>query len=98
MNSPDDKGTPPATLTLTARRKVLFTMLSVLWLFPSAGALCIILKDWKAWRRTGSVLEIVSSVRLEDWTAFLLLLAQITFIIQAIRYRRRNMIEEASAS
>jgi hypothetical protein len=66
------------------RRKLLYGMLTILWVFPSAGAFWILAKDWKRWTRQ----EFFASVRLEDWVAFLLLVAQVVFTVQAIRYRR----------
>jgi hypothetical protein len=83
---------PPAqevTLSLRERRKLLFSMLSILWIFPSAGAVWIISRNSQYWKTSGRWTEVLSSIRLEDWTALLLLLAQVTFVIQAIRYRRR---------
>ena len=76
------------TLSICEKRKLLFTMLSVLWLFPSAGAIWIILRDSRNWRTGGRWTEALSSIRLEDWTALLLLLAHVIFLVQAIRYRR----------
>ena len=68
-------------------------MLSILWLFPSAGAIWIIVRDSRIWRTNGKGTDMLSSIRLEDWTALLLLLAHVIFVVQAIRYRRycRNL-------
>lgn len=83
---------PPeeAPLDPLLRRKLLFRMLAILWIFPSAGAVWIILRDGRSWKRSEGVLQLLSSIRLEDWVAFLLLVAQLWFVLRAIRYSRRS--------
>jgi hypothetical protein len=82
-NSPEE-----APLDPLLRRKLLFRMLAILWIFPSAGAGWIIVRDFHSWKHSDGVLQLLSSIRLEDWVAFFLLLAQLWFVVQAIRYSR----------
>ena len=65
-------------------RAVLFRMLTLLWLFPSAGALWLLLAD-TAWLRAGNALEHLHAVRVEQWVAVGLLLLHAWF---AWRWRR----------
>jgi hypothetical protein len=71
------------------RRRFHYALLSAIWAFPSTGAVFILGKDLGGWNRTAGVADFLSSIRIEDWTAILLLIAQLVFILQAIRYRRR---------
>ena len=57
-------------------RPILFATLSILWIFPSIGAICIL---WFA--------DSANGVPLENWVAVLLLAAHAIFILFAWRMR-----------
>jgi hypothetical protein len=87
---------------MRTRRRFHYALLAAIWLFPSAGAVFIIIRDIGSWQTSAGVQNFLSSVRIEDWTAILLLLAQIFFLVQAIRYarlcRRSGPVEKHAAS
>ena len=58
---------------------MLFRTLTVLWVFPSFGALWILGSGLPRWRGIGTWQEALARVRLEDWVA-LVLLALLTVI------------------
>lgn len=76
-------------------RALLFSVLSVLWMFPSAGAAFIILRS-PEWLRTGGVLAGLQAVRIEQWIALGVLLAHPVFVWQAVRLRREEVHRETT--
>ncbi|MSU61650.1 MAG: hypothetical protein EXS31_04495 [Pedosphaera sp.] len=63
-------------------------MLSLLWIFPSSGALWIILAERSAWRQGLTVLQRLQEVTLEQWIASAILLAHAAFLWFARHYER----------
>lgn len=60
-------------------------ILSVLWFFPSLGAVWIIVMNRAAWRDVASASEFLASTRLEQWVALALLLAHVVFVVLALQ-------------
>lgn len=58
---------------------MLFGTLTLLWIFPSVGALWILAQNAE-WLRTGGLLASLAAVRLEQWIAVGTLLAHAWFI------------------
>jgi hypothetical protein len=75
-------------------RALLFAVLSVLWVFPSAGAAFIILSS-PEWLRAGGLLAGLQAVRMEQWIALGVLLAHPVFVWQAVQLRREEVRREA---
>ena len=57
----------------------LFAVLSVLWIFPSLGALLILVLGAGAWVQAESFRDGLSATRFEQWVALLILLMHLTF-------------------
>lgn len=72
----------------TRAKQYLYLVLTVLWLFPTFGALWIVANGGQPWLRAGSVVEAVDQVSFEEWVAVVLLLAHGVFVWLALRYRR----------
>jgi hypothetical protein len=68
-NNPEPASAQPATPT---PRALLYRTLTLLWLFPSVGALLLLVHD-AAWWRAGGFLAGLGAVRLEQWIAIGLL-------------------------
>ena len=75
-------------------RARLFTMLAVLWVFPSAGAGVIIGGDFIRWFQSPTVLAGVQAVAFEQWIALGLLMLHVLFVALAIWFHRREPIKE----
>jgi len=67
----------------------LFAVLSVLWLFPSLGALLILVLGFSVWRQAESLRVMLATTRFEQWVALLVLLLHPIFHGLA-RYYRKN--------
>lgn len=76
-------------------RALLFTVLSILWVFPTGGAVWILVHDAR-WSRAASIREGVRGVALEQWIALGLLLLHILFIVLAFRLRRTEQPREVA--
>lgn len=76
-------------------RALLFTVLSILWVFPTGGAVWILAHDAR-WSRSASIREGVQGVALEQWIALGLLLLHILFIVLAFRLRRTEQAREVT--
>ncbi len=61
-------------------RSLVCAVLAVLWIFPSAGAILILLRGENSWRNASDVLSALGSVRLEQWLALALLAIHAIFI------------------
>jgi hypothetical protein len=71
-------------------RAMLFLLLSVLWLFPSLGALWLIQVDFPRWLESKGLVEALGMIKLEQWVAFTLLLAHGVFLWLAWHFRRHE--------
>lgn len=79
----------PQDETGRARAKQhLYLVLTVLWMFPTFGALWIIGYGGQPWLRAGSVVEGFSRVSFEEWVAVALLVVHGAFVRWALKYRR----------
>lgn len=99
MNSSEDagpqvEGEQDLPLDKKLRRALLFKILSILWIFPSSGALWILRSGPKAYMRASTFLEKVEAVALEEWIAMLLLIAHMVFIVRALRSRNTHLVPE----
>ena|SRR5438552_9630225 len=70
------------------RRALLFTMLSAMWVFPSAGACFILAMNRAPWQASLTFAQRLQVVNFEQWCAIALLTAHLLFIILAIHFRR----------
>lgn len=69
MAAPPDNLEPAARLpAIPAMRALRYRTLTVLWCFPSLGALFVFLND-AAWWRAEGVLARLEAVRIEQWIA-----------------------------
>jgi hypothetical protein len=71
-----------------SRRRLLFTTLSMLWIFPSLGAIWILYAGRGAWRSSLTLPERVKNLTLEQWIALGLLLLHGVFVALALYFRR----------
>ena len=78
-------GRPKATLFLT---------LTVLWVFPSLGAVWLVAFHDSAWRHANGLLAALGMIRLEQWIGLAILLAHVAFGWLAWHYRRNEPLQE----
>ncbi len=69
-------------------RKLLFRVLSLLWLFPTAGAVWIWATESRGFRASPSLVGTLAAVTLEEWIGLVLVLLHVVFIGLAFRYRK----------
>ena len=67
---------------------------SLLWIFPSAGALFILVPGFHDWFQAGSLLEGLRAVAFEQWIALIILLTHLVFAVLAWHYRRTEPLRE----
>jgi hypothetical protein len=67
---------------------------SLLWIFPSAGALFILVPGFRNWSQAGSFLEGLGAVSFEQWIALIIVLAHLMFAALAWHYRRTEPLRE----
>jgi hypothetical protein len=67
---------------------------SLLWIFPSAGALLILVPGVRNWLQADSIPAGLQSVALEQWIALTILLAHVVFAVLAWHYRRTEPLRE----
>ena len=65
-----------------------FRALSILWCFPSLGALVILGLNGSVWFQADSMSAVVAGTRVEQWVALGLLLLHPVFLGLARHYRR----------
>jgi hypothetical protein len=70
-------------------RALFFGILAILWIFPSIGAIWILLADF-AWLEAPTWLARLRAIPLEQWVAILLLAAHGLWVYLAFRWRRRE--------
>jgi len=91
MTADEHSPTPGGTelpLERTRARALCFQVLTLLWIFPTAGAALILARDFSTWTRWPSIGERVGAVPLQSWIALAVVAAHIVFIILSRRYRR----------
>src|SRR5260370_30878101 len=71
-----------------ASRALRFKVLSICWIFPSAGAAWILFANGAPWLRAPTVREGLQSVTLEQWIALGLLSLQFVFVLLALGFSR----------
>jgi len=71
-----------------------YALASLLWVFPSAGALLILVQGFRSLVQAGSVLGGLQSVAFEQWIALIILLAHVVFAVLAWHYRRAEPLRE----
>lgn len=87
MKPQDDAVRPPVMRGQPKAR--LFQTLSLLWLFPSGGAVYILVRGMRQWPRVEDGLGgIVLAMTFEQWIAVLLLGLHALFMVLAWRFRR----------
>jgi hypothetical protein len=81
--------------THLGRPKLRFCALaSVLWVFPSAGALFIVVPAAPRWFQSAGVLQGLRAVMFEQWIALVIVFAHLVFIWLAWHYRRTESLRE----
>lgn len=70
-------------------------MLSLLWVFPSVGALCILGSGVREWPRLGDPADLLDALAFEQCVAVLLLFLHLLFLVLARRYRRAEPFQES---
>jgi hypothetical protein len=71
-------------------------LVSLLWVFPSAGALFILAPGFRNWSQAHSLAQGLRGVAFEQWIALLILLAHLVFAGLAWHYRRTEPLREES--
>jgi len=71
-----------------ASRALRFKVLSICWIFPSAGAAWILFANGAPWLRAPTVREGLQSVTFEQWIALGLLSLQFVFVLLALGFSR----------
>jgi hypothetical protein len=72
----------------------LFSMLAVLWCFPTAGALVIVVLNGPRWMEAGSLLKGLHAIGFEQWIAIGLIAAHAVFGWLAWKFHRDEPIRE----
>jgi len=72
----------------------LFAIASVIWVFPSFGAIWIVGPDVTHWFRAESFLEGLQAIAFEQWIALFILLAHPVFACLAWHYYRTEPLKE----
>lgn len=75
-------------------RAQLCTVLAWLWIFPSLGAIWILLTSGTEWRHADGWLDGLRAVRFEQWIALGLLAIHATLCVMARRLRRTEPLRE----
>jgi hypothetical protein len=70
------------------------TLVSLLWVFPSAGASFILTSGFRNWSQAESLGERLEAVAFEQWIALVILLAHLVFIGLACFYWRTEPLRE----
>lgn len=68
--------------------------LALLWIFPSLGALLILILGFQIWPRIDSPLAALQATTLEQWIALAVLLAHPAFILLARRLTKTEPFRE----
>ena len=71
-----------------------YRTLALLWLFPSFGALWILVVGCRKWLQGDGLFAALTRVRAEEWVALLLLAAQIFFAVRARHWREHEAFVE----
>jgi len=75
-----------------------FRMLSLLWVFPSAGALLIMVLDAPSWMRLSGLTAQLAAVPLQSWLALGILITHGVFLGLARHYHRSEPWQEITFS
>ena len=75
-------------------KATLFLMLTVLWIFPSLGAVWMIGSDARRWFDAASFLAALGMIRLEQWIGMAILIAHGVFGWLTWHYRRNEPWQE----
>ena len=75
-------------------KATLFLMLTVLWIFPSLGAVWMIGSDARRWFDASGFLAALEMIRLEQWIGMAILIAHGVFGWLTWHYRRNEPWQE----
>ena len=78
-------------------KATLFLVLTVLWIFPSLGAVWMIGSDARWWFDAVSLLAALGMIRLEQWIGMAILIAHGVFGWLTWHYRRNEPLQEIVA-
>src|SRR5690349_8335317 len=84
-------GSGDAPLLTHQPKAQLFGALSVLWIFPSLGALVIRSLKFDVWRQAESWRTLLSATRFEQWIALLVLVLHPLFVGLGRHYRKNEV-------
>jgi len=76
-------------------RALLFTVLTLFWMFPSLGALVIIGRDFARWFREPTLLAGFRAVAFEEWVGLGILAIHVIFGTLAMHFRRNECPKES---
>ena len=71
-------------------KALLFKMLTVLWIFPTAGAVWIWFTEWDQFRGRAKLSGTWPAMVLEQWVALVLVLLHTVFLALASYYSRKE--------
>lgn len=75
-------------------KALLCRTLALLWIFPSLGALLILVLGFRSWPRVQGPLGVLEAMTLEQWIATVVLLAHPAFILLARRLAKTEPFRE----
>jgi hypothetical protein len=74
-------------------KATLFAVLTVLWLFPAAGAIAVLAVSPKLWWHAAGFLQFVAAIGFDEWIALSLLAAHPLFAWPAWHYYRKEPLK-----
>ena len=75
-------------------RALFFSVLALLWAFPSVGALCILIPGLWNWGQAPGWRAVLRDVAFEHWIALGVLLLHPVFVLLAMRFRKTEQPRE----
>ena len=75
-------------------RALLFRTLAWLWIFPTVGALVILLRGFQQWPQVHGLRAALEALTFEQWCAIAVLLVHVAFVILAARLRKTEPFRE----
>lgn len=75
-------------------KATLFLMLTVLWIFPSLGAVWMVGSDARRWFDAAGFIAALEMIRLEQWIGVAILTAHVVFGWLTWHYRRNEPLQE----
>ena len=86
----DRRSDDQSTAEFNPRKATLWLIVSLLWVFPSAGGVWLLFAEEREWLQQTSFGAAVAAVRLEQWIGLGLLALHTLFLGLAIYHARRD--------